>query len=166
MKNEYPTPLEPVRLAEALNTLDIRWMQDPRGSLVAPFRFGDEERLVVTYDVEADGAILAIRGTTSVTYQPDEFPLVLSWLNAWHDEYRWPTASLDVTEPEPSVVGSFQVYLAAGVTESQLTGFVAVGTDTLLQLHRYLAEQHRSALVCPEDLVSADELEQWFRRAA
>jgi hypothetical protein len=165
MKNDRPTPLEPSRLAEVLTTFGISWMQDPRGYLVVPFRLGDDDKLILTYAVD-DDKILVIRGVSSAMIDPDEFPLVIGLLNAWHDGYRWPTASLDVTEPEARVVASFEVLFGAGVTEAQLAGFVAVGTHTIGQFHRWLDEQHRSVRARTEETVSVVELEEWFRRAA
>ncbi len=108
---------------------------------------------------------MVIRGSSSIAYEPDEFPLVIGWLNRWHEDYRWPTASLQIGEDGARVVGSFQVYLAAGATDAQVVGFVGVGTETICQLHHWLAEQHQSARVRPRTLTVV-ELEEWFRRAA
>ncbi len=49
MKSEQPAPLELARVAEALTTLEIHWMQEPRDILVAPFRVDDEVKAIVTY---------------------------------------------------------------------------------------------------------------------
>lgn len=167
MKKEYPSPLEPSRIADALTMVGIHWLQDPRGVLVAPFRIYDEEELVVvTYAVEGDDDILVIRGALQTTYEPDDYPLVVGLLNSWHNEFRWPTASLDVTKPEARVVASFQAYLPAGVTEAQLAGFAALGTDTVNHFHRWFLEHDHSTRVKAQDTVSAAELEEWFRRTA
>jgi hypothetical protein len=168
MNSQLPSPLGRNQLAAVLARLGVHHLQAHDGAFVAGFDMDNRGGpLVISYAVHGDGEeILAVRGTTSITYESDDWPLMMGLLNEWHSSHRWPRASIDITKDEGQVLAAVDVFLPVGVSEEQLSAIVEMASSTIAECHSWLIEQHCAAEVRNSDIVSIAELEQWFRRAA
>jgi len=68
---------------------------------------------------------------------------VLVVLNEWSTTHRWPTAYLD--RHQQDILAKLNVLCDPGISDQQLTNWIAVSMDTVRDLARYLDEKVRSS---------------------
>jgi hypothetical protein len=153
------------RITDALKGLDVRYMVDEDGDVMAPFGVG-AVRCEMWFIITQQGC-LDCRVTLERTIEPDQYPRVLSMLNAWNRSYLMPKAYLFFEDKGRGRITSQQFFpLDPGVNDELLLHLLGVAIATIGQFVVWITEGLTELPTELDDSLSIEELEELFKRSA
>ncbi|MHB8190810.1 MAG: type III secretion system chaperone family protein [Ferrimicrobium sp.] len=153
------------RITSVLKGLDVHYMVDEDGDVMAPFGVGTIRYQV--WFISTQQGCLDCRVTLDRTIEPDQCPRVLSMLNAWNRDYRMPKVYLFFEDKGRGRITSQQFFpLEPGVDDELLLHLLRVAIATIGQFVAWIVEGLTELPTELNDSLSIEELEELFKRSA
>jgi hypothetical protein len=160
MSDETPVTYE--KIEASLRELGLQYLKGNDGTFLAIFGSNAQRSEMQVY-LSIDGSmhdIFVMRGTSPERFPASDASLLLRLVNQWNSEFRWPKCTMSYTPDGSalSVWADFQIKTQSGISADLLAETIATFIGCTDQSCIWLREQL--------ELPSADDLEEWMKRAS
>lgn len=134
MREQITAPLTKERVAEVLQKMNAKFLQDSNGNFLLFIGIPFSRFVAITVvKVEETGPVLVVRGSVQ-NLPPWDAKTLLKQANTWNTEMRWPRVFLRGDE----LMFDYHVPLGEGVSEAQLKDFLGVAFGSVQELLDWL----------------------------